>query len=134
MSFAQFIRIALVLGFYLFISSKVHSQKNRQRNAAGFGVTVSFPYVNGYHYHDYYKNKTATKAGFGGVGIAVFYKKQKNKWSINYGLTADLPAPIGPIDYGHEGTRSSIGATVVDLFWHRNVYWRFNIIGGIGLT
>lgn len=95
------------------------------------GITISLPYVNSYRYHDYGKNIDTVKSGFGGIGVGTFYRNQKNKFTLNSSVTADLPAPIGPIDYGHEGTRHSISALFIDLVYHRQLYKGLHSVAGI---
>lgn len=98
------------------------------------GVTIALPWVSAYEFHDYEVNRPSSKAGFFGIGIGVYYKHNKNKFSLNGGMTADLPAPMGPIDFGKEGTRVAIGAQYAELLLHRNIYRRFGGIAGINFT
>ncbi|MEP7372412.1 MAG: hypothetical protein ABI675_03415 [Chitinophagaceae bacterium] len=127
-------KTVLVFNFVWIFSFAVVGQDQAKLKPEIWGVTVSLPYMNSYKYFDYDVNKGATKSGFGGLGLALFYKSGRNKVSLNYGLTADLPAPVGPIDFGHEGTRSQIGSRIVDFIYHRNIFKKVYVISGINLT
>src|SRR5262245_40193022 len=81
------------------------------------GVTISLPYFNNYCYYDYDRAHTTGKSGFMGFGLAIYYKQDKNKFSLNTGLTGDLPAPMGPICYANEGTRSMVTSLFADLLY-----------------
>lgn len=95
------------------------------------GITISLPYINSYRYHDYEKGVEANKSGFGGIGMGVYYHYRRNKFTLNSGVTADLPAPIGPIDFGHEGTRHSVSSLFIDLLYHRPLYKKLYAVTGI---
>lgn len=94
------------------------------------GVTLSLPWVNGYSYHDYETGKDSAKGGFMGLGISFYYKHKKSKLSLNCGVTGDAPAPIGPIDYGKTGTRSTTSSLFVETNFHHPIYkWLHGIAG-----
>lgn len=126
-----FIKAILVFTFGLLFNLKVEGQKGISPKTKIWGATVSLPYANAYRHYDYGINAAASKAGFIGFGMALFYKPGKNKISLNYGLTSDMPAPFGPIDFGHEGTRSQIEARFIDLFFHKYLFYKLYFIGGI---
>jgi len=105
-----------------------------KKEPLGFGITVSFPWVNQYYFYDYQTAKDASKAGFVGLGAALFLGNEKRKFSINAGLTGDLPVPIGPMDFAKEGDRASISTNFIEGLYHHNLGGRFNIIGGANFT
>src|SRR5438105_4960176 len=95
------------------------------------GVTISLPWINSYIYHDYETRKSSSKSGFVGLCASIFYKIDKNKVSMNFGLTGDLPVPMGPFDYAKEGTRTNIRSSFLDVLYHKNLFKRINIIAGV---
>ena len=102
--------------------------KSTQQKAGGF--TASFPWINNYSYYDYDLKKPASKSGFVGLGAGVYFKKNNYKFSVNTGITGDLPVPIGAFDYGKEGTRTNIFSHYWEVGFHRNLAGRINIIAG----
>jgi hypothetical protein len=117
----------ILTGLIVFVSSAVFGQESNQ----SFGLTLSFPWANNYSFYAYDLKKTDSKSGFMGAGISFFYKEGKHKFSLNTGVTADIFAPLGPIDYAHEGTRSHISSRFAEILYHRNIFNRINLIGGI---
>jgi len=95
------------------------------------GLIVSLPWVNSYSYFDYNAQKSSSKSGFGGLGSGIFYKVGKNKFSLIAGLTRDLPTPMGPIDFGKEEPRTSIGSKFSEITLHRQVISHVNMVLGI---
>lgn len=96
-----------------------------------FGLTIGLPWVNSYSYYEHDLQASKNKSGFGGLEVSFFHKQNKNKVSFNAGVTVDLPAPIGPIDFAKEGTRTVISALYMEGLYHKNLYRGLNIIGGI---
>ena len=127
-------KLALIFNFILIFSLSAFSQENSKTQTKVLGVTISLPYMNTYRYYDYEKNNERIESGFGGIGVAFFYKVRKNKISLNCGVTADLPAPIGPIDFEHEGTRSQISTGFIDIMYHRNLLKGLNVVGGFNMA
>ena len=72
--------------------------QNKQKQPGAIGVTASLPWVNNYSYYNYNLKKSSSKSGFVGLGASVFYKTGKNKFSLNFGFTGDLPVPVGAFD------------------------------------
>jgi hypothetical protein len=105
--------------------------QDRQKQTKAIGVTASLPWVNNYSYYDYDLNHSSSKSGFVGLGASAFYKTGKSKFSLNFGFTGDLPAPIGAFDYGKEGTRTNILSNFWEGLYQRNLFERANIIAGI---
>ena len=131
---AIFMKLSLIFNLILIFSLAAFGQENSKTQAKVLGVTISLPYINSYRYYDYGKNNERIKSGFGGIGLACFYKTGKNKISLNYGVTADLPAPLGPIDFGHEGTRSQISAGFIDIIYHHNLLKGLNVVAGFNVV
>jgi len=98
------------------------------------GITLSLPWVNNYSYHNYESKRSATKSGFVGLGASAFYKTGKHKFSLNFAITGDLPVPIGAFDYGKEGSRSNIHGELWELIYHRSIFNKVNLIGGINIV
>lgn len=116
----------LIFSFIIPLASM--SQDEKQFKA--IGVTASLPWVNSYSYKDYQLQNTSSRSGFAGLGASVYYKSGKNKFSLNYGFTGSLPAPIGAVDYGKEGTRTNIVSNFLEGIIHKNVAEKLNIIAG----
>lgn len=117
-------------GLLIILSAAGQDKKN---NRHIFGVTASLPWLNSYIYHDYDAQKSATLSGFVGFGAALYYKHKNNKVSLNGGFTMDLPVPLGPYDAEYEGTSHNVNAVFFDILYHRNIYTRLNIVGGINM-
>jgi len=105
--------------------------QNKQKQPGAIGVTASLPWVNNYSYYNYNLKKSSSKSGFVGLGASVFYKTGKNKFSLNFGFTGDLPVPVGAFDYGKEGTRASILTNFWEGLYHRRLFHRVNILAGL---
>jgi hypothetical protein len=95
------------------------------------GMTFSLPWTNAYALHNYETGQPDTKAGFFGIGLSFYYKKDNHKYSLNTGFTGDLPAPMGPIDFGKEGTRYTIKSGFVEMNFHQALWKRLGVIGGV---
>lgn len=101
------------------------------KSTKALGVTISLPWMNNYVYHDYETSNSSSKFGFVGIGGSVFYKIDKNKVSINIGLTGDLPVPIGPFDYEKQGTKTSIQSSFLEMLYHKYLFKRVKVIAGV---
>jgi hypothetical protein len=122
-------RQLLFLTFVLTTPFTGMSQDKKGQKA--IGVTAALPWVNNYSYHNYELQKSSSKSGFVGLGASAFYKTGKDKFSLNFGFTGDLPAPIGAFDYGKEGTRTNILSNFWEVLYHRNFLHRVNMIAGL---
>src|SRR5688572_21531937 len=120
------------LSMMLLLPPALMSQDYTYRKA--LGVTASLPWVNNYSYYNYDLQKRASKSGFVGLGGAVFYQTKANKFSLNYGYTGSLPAPMGPIDFGKDGPRTNIISNFFEGLLHRRISDRISLIGGINLV
>lgn len=118
--------ISILLLYYQFSTAQDSTLKHYSA-----GVTISLPWANSFRYYDHELQRSAGKSGFFGLGLAFFYKTEKNKFSLNTGITGDLEAPIGPLDYAHTGTFSNIGTIYAELLYHHRLIKRLNILGGI---
>jgi hypothetical protein len=103
-------------------------------NGETAGITFSFPWVNFYHYTNYYKNTAAEKFGFFGVGCSLYYKKNKNKFSFGCSTSEDLDSPVAAINYSKKNIATSIGASCFELAWYRPVYDDFGVVAGFNFT
>lgn len=121
----------LILGLIPLLS---WSQDTTRRQKA-VGLTASLPWCNNYSYYNYYEQQSTGKSGFVGLGAAAFYITGKNKFSLNFGMTGDLPAPIGAFDYGKTGVRTNILSNIWEGLYHRTVFQnaeiKANIITGV---
>src|SRR5687768_8726897 len=91
-------------------------------------------WVNNYSYYDYDLKESQSKSGFFGLAASLYLKAERNKLAMNFGVTADLPAPVGPIDYLPEGTRSNIGSLYLEFVDHASIYEKVNFIAGENLV
>jgi hypothetical protein len=101
-----------------------------QTSIKSFGLTLGLPWVNNYTYYDYETKSSQNKSGFIGFEFALFYKQDRNKFSLNAGLTGDSPGPFG-VEYSREGTRTSVSSTFIELIYHRQVYKKIIVAFGI---
>ena len=125
----------LLLCLFQTFSFAQKARKNISGNyTSSAGMTLSLPWANVFFYHDYETSKLSSKAGFAGLGLSFYYKTVKNKWSLNMGGIADLPAPIGPMDFGKTGSRSATSALFVETNFHRAIYKRLWGIGGVNFV
>lgn len=95
------------------------------------GLTVSFPWVNNYVYRNYELQRSASKSGFAGFGASVYFLGNKHKYSLHGSFNGSSPVPVGPIDFGKEGTRTTIMASVLEGIWHKKVFGNVNLVSGI---
>ena len=116
----------------LLLSPALMSQDYTYRKA--IGLTASLPWINNYSYYSYDLQKRASKSGFMGLGGAVFYQTKENKFSLNYGFTGSLPAPMGPIDFGKDAPRTNIISNFFEGLFHRRLSDRISLIGGLNLV
>lgn len=123
-------RQLLILSFVLTIPFLSKSQ-DAQGLPRAVGVTLSLPWINSYSYYDYDLQQSSSKSGFVGLGASAFYKTAKSKLSLNFGFTGDLPVPLGAFDYGKEGTRTNILSSFWEGLYHRNLFGRVNLVGGL---
>ena len=103
-----------------------------EESTRAIGMTISFPWVNNYHYHDYHAQQSSSVTGFTGVGGGLFYKNGKHKYSLNAGTTGDWPVPIAfntVIDAG-----STIHSNFVEGLYHRNVFLKMNLVAGVNFV
>lgn len=95
------------------------------------GLTLSFPYYNFMKYHKYLTGKSASTAGFVGIGGALFYMQNNVKFSLNITSMMNASTPLIISDFGKNGVRHHISNTGVDLMVHYPIHRYFNIVGGI---
>jgi hypothetical protein len=124
---------SILLSIILTIPFFARSQ-SKPEQLKSIGITASLPWVNNYYYYNYDQKKSSFKSGFTGLGASFFYKTGKNKFSLNFGWTGDLPAPMGAFDYGKDGTRTNILSTFGEVIYHRNVLGKLNILAGPNLV
>ncbi len=98
------------------------------------GITFSFPWVNQYHYVDYQSITSKQKWGFFGLGAAIYYKKDKNKISLNFGYTESLNSAIGLVNYANAGVVSDIRSGYAELILHHQLCSQLNIIAGFNFS
>jgi len=118
-----FLSTLLTIPFFA-ISQGSHEQPG------AIGITASLPWVNNYSYYDYDQKNSSSRSGFVGLGASVFYKTSKNKFSLNFGFTGDLPAPMGTFDYRKEGTRTNILSNFWEGLYHRRLLDKLKVITG----
>lgn len=109
--------------FCISISAICQQKKN--------GLTISLPYVNNYQFYHYEKTKDSSLSGFVGFSLGYFSMIGKNRLSLNVGLTADLLAPIGPIDIKYEGEQVWMRGKYAELLFHHRLFNKFHTVYGI---
>ena len=123
-----------VLLFALFFIQPNFGQNNVELNNPKVGITFSFPWVNNYHYVDYQKNKEVKKFGFFGIGLGLYYIKDKSKITFNASTTGDLASPIAQINYATSGPQTGIGTSFTELIYQRSIYQTIHFVAGLNLT
>jgi hypothetical protein len=109
-------------------------KKSRYKNTdytRSAGISISLPWINSYSYHDYNRGIRRFRTGFVGLGLSGYNRNKANKLAINIAWTADLPAPVGPVDFGKTGTRSSVSAFIVEGNFHHALHKHFGFITGV---
>jgi long-subunit fatty acid transport protein len=125
----------LVLFIFIFAFCKPSQSQTKQKwQGETYGVTFTFPWLNYYRFVDYNKNDLSKKFGFFGVGIAAYYKKNKNVIAINYSATQDLSSPIAKINYAKKEIVTSIGSSFFELIYQRPIHTDFSMIMGGNFT
>ncbi|MFT3823502.1 MAG: hypothetical protein QM731_06255 [Chitinophagaceae bacterium] len=114
----------------LLLSSPATAQY-RKKNFNSFGLSFGIPWVSTYCFHNYELQKADYKIGFFGFSTGIFYKTPDYKISLSGGFTSDLPAPIGPVDYGHKGTRAAVSSFYLEALHHQRIVNRLYAVGGI---
>ena len=119
----------IVLITLFFFCSLSFGQKKPFEKAVG--MTISLPWINNYSYYDYGNygpNKIRSVSGFLGIGGSFFYKKGKNKYSLNGGLTSVFLFSF-PVGGG-----STITAQYLEAIVHHNYYKKLNYIVGLNFS
>lgn len=122
-------RYLIVLIVFSFFCPLLFGQKKTFEKSVG--ITISLPWINNYSYYDYENygpNKIRSVAGLLGIGGSLFYKKGKNKYSLNGGLTSVFLFSFP------KGDGSTITAQFLEAIVHHNYYKKLNCIAGLNFT
>lgn len=110
------------------------SQSDSVKAAHNYGITLSFPWVNQYHYINYQLNQAKETFGFFGLGISGFYRSGIHKASLNLSLTEDLASPAKINNAIQEDVKSSIECTYMEVLYHRKMIADFSFVGGFNFN
>lgn len=122
----------LYFSFLLFLPCRAQTEVIKDNST--YGITLSFPWINYYHYIDYNKKTDASSFGFLGFGFSGYYKHGKGKTSFNISTTEDLPSPISTINYQKKDIKTGIGSNYFELIYHHKLNEDLNIVGGFNFT
>jgi hypothetical protein len=95
------------------------------------GHQLSLPWANSYIFYNHQTKRSDTRSGFVGIGVALFYKKDRHKYSLNIGFTGDLPMPFGPVTFDPHSTRYHTGTLFAETLYHYNMHPKWRIDGGV---
>ena len=90
------------LFLFLAIFSQTLTKAQIVSNQSSAGITVVLPLINNGISYDYSARKTSGQNGYLGGGVSIFYKKDRNEFSLGYehpGLKMELFPPKG--GYSH---------------------------------
>ncbi|MCX6295858.1 MAG: hypothetical protein NTX97_07285 [Bacteroidetes bacterium] len=124
----------IVLLFSLFLILPCNGQTDIVKSNSKIGITFSLPWINYYHYVDYYHNKTNKAFGFFGLGISAYYKNEYGKFSFNVSTTDDLASPVSTNSYSQKDSRTNIGCSYFELIFHRAIRDDINLVTGFNFT
>lgn len=117
----------LVLLLAVFSHAVTKSQIVRRNSSAGIALVL--PLINNGISYDYSVRKTSDQSGYLGGGISLFYRKNKNEFSLGYehpGLKMELVPPKG----GYSHFSADLFELTVQHLFSKNVF----ILGGINYT
>ncbi len=121
----------LLVAILLFSLPAASLAQDSSRQQKAVGLSIGLPWANGYVYHDYALQSSKTKWGFVGIEGSVFYKRSGCKLVLNAGITGDLPAPAGPVDFAHEGSRTAIRTAYIEGLYYKNVLGNLSLVAGV---
>jgi len=116
----HFLFFALI--FFNFLN--INAQPKNYKQSAGMAIAV--PVINNAHFYDYRNNKSENQTGYFGIGTSLFYKKNKNEFSIGI-ESLILQAFIFPPKGGYSG----INCTLFEALIHHKVSSQVTLIGGL---
>lgn len=108
----------------IFCFSAANAQKNISNKSAG--ITISLPLINNacfYKYSTDGSGKNSSQGGFLGAGFALFYKENKNKFSLAY--ETPLMNKVG---------NSDINIYIIEATIHHKLSSQFALVGGLNNT
>jgi hypothetical protein len=114
---------SICLAIFILSSSFSFGQTENSRQHAG--VTISLPWLNSYSYYNYNKNGIDSKTGLLGIGLSLFYQKNKNKFSLNGAFTNSIQFA----DVKGDGSED-INVQLIEAIIHHTFFKNFNGITG----
>lgn len=102
----------------------------QQQHANTFGISASAPWVNAYHYYNYYEQRQMDEAGFVGLGTGCYWRNKNNKITIDADITLNAMFPFGDPEYASDGIRKTLFANNIELIYHRRVFNKLYVLAG----
>jgi opacity protein-like surface antigen len=114
-------RKLLFLLISLFCLSITNAQSTKPNKSAG--ITISLPLINQTSFYDYSAEKLTNQSGYLGGGMALFYKKNQNKFTIGY----EHPS------ISKRGS-SNINTNIFEAIIHHKIFEQVAISAGLNYT
>lgn len=122
-----FMRQILFLTIALFIFTEINAQSSKSITSAG--MTIDLPVINNGSFYDYESHKTSNESGYLGAGVSLFYRNQKNEFTI--GLEHPLiKKSLFPPKGGYSDAQCDIFETTV----RHKISGNVAIIGGLNYS
>lgn len=102
----------------------------QQQQVNAIGISGSAPWVNAYHYYNYYEQKQMDETGFVGLGTGCYWRNKNNKITIDAAITFNAMFPFGDPEYAQDGIREIIFANNIELLYHRRVFNKLYVLAG----
>jgi opacity protein-like surface antigen len=102
----------------------------QQQQTNTIGISGSTPWVNAYHYYNYYEQKQMNEAGFVGLGAGGYWRNKNNKITIDVAVTLNAMFPFGDTEYAPDGIRDNIFTNNIELIYHRRVFHKLYVLAG----
>ena len=117
---------ALTLIFISSVSNAQSSTEIPDQHVTSVGVSIELPFLSNGISYDYSDNKEHSQTGYLGGGICLFYRKNKNKFFVNYehpSLKKNLFPP--------KGGSADFNTNIAEFTIHHTLHRSFALIGGI---
>ncbi len=102
----------------------------QQQQPNTFGISASAPWINAYHYYNYYEQEQKDETGFVGLGAGCYWRNINNKITIDAAITFNAMFPFGDPEYAPDGIRKRIFANNIELLYHRRLFNKLYVSAG----
>lgn len=106
------------------------AQDHASSSKKEWGISVSTPFINVIRFHDYYRGKNEDVAGFLGIGLGGYYRKDAFKFSLHGSIIAISPSPWG---FGglEDNYDTYVNKTGIDALVQYALLKKLILVGGI---